>query len=76
MSTCPLHGGVDRILFRVPVSSRPIPEILNLKSADALDFGDSVTFYSRVYTVMCVCLCVFLKREAIALLIGDRLRFC
>lgn len=76
VSTCPLRGGVYRILFRVPVSSCPIPEILNLKSAVALDFGDSVTFYSRVHTVMCVCLCVFLKKEAIAFLIEDRLRFC
>lgn len=58
MSTCPLHGSVYKVLFRVPVSSRPVPDILNLKSAEALDF--------RVHTVMCVCLCMFLKREAIA----------
>lgn len=47
----PSHDGVYRILFRVPVSSRPTPERLNLKLADALDFGDSVTFCSRVHTV-------------------------
>lgn len=76
LSTYPVNGGVYRILSRLSVSSHPIPEILNVKSANALDLGRPVTFCSGMHTVMCACLWVFLRREAVAFLLGDRLRFC